>query len=177
MSDSQNEFAAAIRSLRQELRLTQAELATELGITPSSIYRYETGARPDTQAVLLLASYAQSHSGNPELIQIFSKELGSRADSKALTAAFKTLANARNKLTETLLPAKEERARDPLWNEALQALGGLKHEDLRMALAFINLLQESTDETTHKVLAVLVRPWLIRVNRRFPTQPAEESSN
>jgi DNA-binding transcriptional regulator YiaG len=53
----EEELALAIRELRQSLSLTQVQLAAALGITPTSVYRYEAGSSfPDVNT---LASFWQ----------------------------------------------------------------------------------------------------------------------
>lgn len=54
---AEEQLALAIRELRQSLSLTQVQLASALGMTPTSIYRYEAGSSfPDVNT---LASFWQ----------------------------------------------------------------------------------------------------------------------
>lgn len=46
---------ADIRSIRTELKLTQAEFADELGVHQSTISRFETGEQPVDKRTLLAA--------------------------------------------------------------------------------------------------------------------------
>ena len=49
-----------IKDLRKEFNITQATLATQLGVTQDSISLWENGKRiPDTQYVVALAQYFQ----------------------------------------------------------------------------------------------------------------------
>ena len=49
-------FARNIRSLRQEQRMTQAQWANMLHVTPQAVSKWERGAAvPDIQMVLLIA--------------------------------------------------------------------------------------------------------------------------
>lgn len=50
-------FARKIRELRTAVGLSQEKLAEQLGITVKSIQRYESGYRPDTYALVKLATY------------------------------------------------------------------------------------------------------------------------
>ena len=51
-------LAQIIKNLRNNLKLSQRDLAKELNISPSSIAMYETGQRtPDTETLKLLADF------------------------------------------------------------------------------------------------------------------------
>ncbi|MBQ7379168.1 MAG: helix-turn-helix transcriptional regulator [Clostridia bacterium] len=51
-----SQLARNIRNLRQERRMTQAQLANMLHVTPQAVSKWERGvALPDIQMVLLIA--------------------------------------------------------------------------------------------------------------------------
>jgi DNA-binding XRE family transcriptional regulator len=55
----EEQLAVAIRELRQSLSLTQVQLAMALGMTPTSIYRYEAGSSfPDVNTLALFWQFS-----------------------------------------------------------------------------------------------------------------------
>jgi transcriptional regulator with XRE-family HTH domain len=55
----EEQLAVAIRELRQSLSLTQVQLAAALGITPTSVYRYEAGSSfPDVNTLARFWQFA-----------------------------------------------------------------------------------------------------------------------
>jgi transcriptional regulator with XRE-family HTH domain len=62
--------ATAIASLRERLGLSQHDLATKLGITITSVSRYENGRKPSRSALQQFADLAQDH-GLEEFHQFF----------------------------------------------------------------------------------------------------------
>jgi transcriptional regulator with XRE-family HTH domain len=54
----------AIAALREKLRITQRELADRLGVTVTSISRYENGKEPSRQVLARLADLAESSTLN-----------------------------------------------------------------------------------------------------------------
>ncbi|MGH7786231.1 MAG: helix-turn-helix domain-containing protein [Candidatus Binatia bacterium] len=61
-------LSAVIRGMRQQLHLTQEELAQALGITVGTVSRWEKGRfRPSRLARALILEYARTHNVHVEL--------------------------------------------------------------------------------------------------------------
>ncbi|MBV8549749.1 MAG: helix-turn-helix transcriptional regulator [Acidobacteriaceae bacterium] len=138
----EEQLAVAIRELRQSLSLTQVQLATALGITPTSIYRYEAGSSfPDVNT---LASFWQFaiNKGSPAAIA-FTAILAS-----AIPALQPVLENAFQIDAERLASASETR---------------LTPDEGLLVMAFMKLLHSPPTDPlarmARKVCETLLEPW------------------
>ena len=65
MPDRDDNTSSAIRELRRDLQVSQAELASRTGLAKNSIYRYEAGTNtPDAEALIALWTIAVEN-GSP----------------------------------------------------------------------------------------------------------------
>lgn len=138
----EEQLASAIRELRQSLSLTQVQLATALGIAPTSIYRYEAGSSfPDVNS---LASFWQFaiNKRSPAAIT-FTAILAS-----AIPALQPVLESSFQIDPETLGNAEETR---------------LTPDQGLLVMAFIKLLHSSATDPlasmARKVCQTLLEPW------------------
>ncbi len=63
-------FAEHIRDLRKAITVTQQQLAVKLGLAVSSVARYESGTRPDTNVLVGLSRLA-AQSNRLDLARVF----------------------------------------------------------------------------------------------------------
>lgn len=71
----------AVRDLRERLRLTQVEIAVKLGLSPATIFRYETVRPPKPQAIGPFLKLAEE-SGHLDLAALFRESLAAIAPSE-----------------------------------------------------------------------------------------------
>lgn len=132
----------AIRELRQSLALTQVQLAAALGITPTSIYRYEAGTSfPDLNT---LASFWQFaiNKGSPATI--------------ALTAILASAIPALQPVLETSFQIDTEKLANTTETK-------LTPEEGLLVMAFMKLLKAPSGDPVaamaRKLSETLLEPW------------------
>lgn len=77
MADQMSEF---VRAIRRELKMTQEELAHQLGITVGTVNRWENGRfRPSKLARAMILDFAKRHGLTPE--RVLGKDNGAVAPS------------------------------------------------------------------------------------------------
>ena len=77
MADQMSEF---VRALRRELKMTQEELAHQLGITVGTVNRWENGRfRPSKLARAMILDFAKKHGLTPD--RLLQKDNGASAPS------------------------------------------------------------------------------------------------
>lgn len=130
-------ISQAIRNLRKDSGMTQVEFAAALGVAPTSIHRWEAGSSsPEFEMVVSLWSLAVDR-GSPTSKQ-FAQFLVSRTD------AIRPLFDAKE------LPDIKALDSD---------IATLSAEHRHLAFAFVRMLKHNTDETTDKLVRVLLEPW------------------
>jgi DNA-binding XRE family transcriptional regulator len=147
--------ASAIKKLRDDLDLTQVQLANSLGITPTSIYRYEAEAStPDAATAAMLWNFALQN-GSSSAID-FSEMLAN--------------------MIEPLRPFLEAASADQ--EKLLQSTGiQLKPDDRILVMALIKMLQgPAPDQTITKVLSLLLEPWKEQAKAEFAVQLGDSLS-
>jgi transcriptional regulator with XRE-family HTH domain len=137
--DSPAAIAIAIRDLRRELGLTQVQFAAELGITPTTVYRYEAGTGVPT---------------NDTLVKILQY-----AVTKQVPRTVQTLTDAISQRTGLNLADAE-----PLTSETpfVAAIANLRLEKRSLVIALVAMLSAGDNETEVRVLEALLKPWMPR---------------
>lgn len=140
-----NDISQAMRELRRALGLTQTGLAKAIGITGTSVYRYEAGSQPDPFALLVMARFAESK-GLTALRNTFIKALG-------------PVAHLFESEGFRLPPDIEiEHANRPA-DEFQRILDQLNDEERTQLLAFALFLKTNTDPTKDAVIRFLLEEW------------------
>lgn len=140
-----NDISEAMRELRRALGLTQTGLAKAIGITGTSVYRYEAGSQPDPFALLVMARFAESK-GLTALRNTFIKALGPVAhlfDVGGLSLAKDIEIKAASRAAEEI-----QRIADQLSDDERSQL-----------LAFALFLKKNTDPTKDAVIRFLLDEW------------------
>jgi transcriptional regulator with XRE-family HTH domain len=153
MTSPDNEVSAALRQLRRDAGLTQTQLAMEIGIAPTSIYRYEAGTRPDPLSLLILTRYAQGK-GLTAARNVFLEALGPMA--QLLSGEPLTLAQT------TDIKADDEIS--PVLEKALRRLTSSEKIEV---LAFLSFVKENKDSTRQAVIEFLLKPWRDRMREQL----------
>jgi transcriptional regulator with XRE-family HTH domain len=166
MAEGFSEVAQLIKELRREKKLTQVQLANELGLSPATVYRYESGARPDQLALLRLLQFAE------------------KVGAGATANAFRNLLPDQTILlvNQSQPVFKGDRLRDNDSEAFLRTLGRIASklsgpEKLQL-LAFLLLLRGNTDRTVEKILTLMLEPWVERATQEFnwPNSPQQKPS-
>lgn len=141
LADPDLDTAVAIKRLRKDLSLTQLDLAREVEITPTSVYRYEAGTSvPNIETLSRLCDLAREKA-SPLVSLQFGRLLWARVG-----------------------PRDKSEVRDAARGLSIsQAQELLAPEQRLLAMAFIKMLRESSDATAERVFAVLLEPWIKRV--------------
>jgi transcriptional regulator with XRE-family HTH domain len=136
---------SAIRELRVQLGLSQFQFASELGITPTSIYRYEAGTSvPNAEVLTRLLQNAVSH----QLFDVARHFASAWSDRTGLTFSVEASQTGMN-------------------NPLLQAVSRLRPDQQLAVMSFVQMLEHSTDQTTDRMIKVLLEPWLERAKQEF----------
>jgi transcriptional regulator with XRE-family HTH domain len=144
-----------IRELRNSLGLTQVQFASEVGITPTTVYRYEAGTNTPTNDIL--ASILKFAVGKQALnsVQSLAEELASRSALYLFDGI-----------------AQTARGDDPIST----AISRLRLEQQSEVMAAVLMLLESSDTTAIRIFKYLVEPWMSRARNEFgPVTPKSES--
>jgi transcriptional regulator with XRE-family HTH domain len=147
MTDNTEAVASAIRQLRRELGLSQVQLANAIGITPTSIYRYEAGTSgPDAQLLAALWNLAINHKSASATY--FSELLGN------LLPPLLPLLQAASVAQEALI-------------DSVAIL--LPLDDRVLVMALIDMLKSKPgDSVLHRRMILLVlEPWLESARAKF----------
>jgi transcriptional regulator with XRE-family HTH domain len=145
-----DELALAIKEIRRAGSLTQARLAREVGLAPTSIYRYEAGSRPDTAALFALTRYAEQK-GLTAARNVFLKALG---QTSFISGSYSNSTSARDTVTDVSIMLAN-------------AVAELSRNEKIEAFAFLSFLKENTDSTTERVIKFLLQPWRDEAYKRF----------
>lgn len=127
-----------IRQLRKQASLTQVDLAHELGLTPTSVFRYEAGRSiPSTDTMLRLLELGAKYKFR------YQRELSERIDKRV---------NAVRKSAEA-------------WQERHVVIGAkvaaeVSPANQQLVLAFIRFLEHEKDERLLNVAMTLCAPWM-----------------
>jgi transcriptional regulator with XRE-family HTH domain len=162
-ASGQGTLENAIRNLRRELGLTQVQFAAELGITPTSVYRYEVGSSVPTSDILV------------KILQ--------RAVDRQLPTLVQDLTDAIAKRTGLNLFEGEHLSSETPF---IRALSTLRLEKQMLVMAVVSMLLESEDSTDTRVLEALLVPWIPKAKEMFggpdlplraPADPNKAHSN
>jgi transcriptional regulator with XRE-family HTH domain len=138
-------LGSAIRELRVQLGLSQFQFASELGITPTSIYRYEAGTSvPNAEVLSRLLQNAVSH----QLFDVARDFASAWSDRTGLTFSIQGSQTGKN---------------DPL----LEAISRLRPDQQLAVMSFVQMLEHGTDQTADRMIKVLLEPWLERAKQEF----------
>jgi len=138
------DVAAAIRDLRTELRFTQVQFAAELGITPTSVYRYEAGSSTPTNEILA------------KILQY--------AVSRQLLHAVQNFADAFSKRTGLgVFEGEDLGPESPL----IGAIGRLRLEQRMLVMALVKMLGEGSDTSGDRIIRILLEPWIEKAKQEF----------
>jgi transcriptional regulator with XRE-family HTH domain len=153
-SDTMPELGTVIRDFRRTAGLSQAQLAAGIGIAPTSVYRYEAGmTKPDLRTIQKLYIIADVH-GDEEAKRYFLREL--EENSEPMFAA-----------VEMLSATSQEASRAPSLKQV--SVGGqvLSPREQLLAIAFILLMRNNVDESTDKMMRLLLEPWMKAAKDEF----------
>ncbi len=142
-SGSSSSIAAAIRQLRHDLGLTQVQLAVEVGITPTTVYRYEAATNTPTNDILA------------KILQFAVK--------KQSLGAVQTLAEILASRTGLNMFGSDMQSETPF----LRSLASLRLEKRLLIMAALFMLQEDADQTAIRVFEHLVEPWKAKASLEF----------
>ncbi|HEX3682153.1 MAG TPA: helix-turn-helix transcriptional regulator [Bryobacteraceae bacterium] len=140
MSGNREVIQNALRKLRKERGLTQVQLANALDIAPTSIYRWEAGASSPDMSMLLGLWHFAMRTGTSE--------------------AAAELAHVLMEESPVLKPLVEQ-TRFEAQKSLEEWAGSLPEDQQNLVAGLIAFLQESTDETAHKIIKVILEPWII----------------
>lgn len=129
----------AIKKLRTEMGLSQADFARMIGVAPNSIYRYESGLSvPSTTVLRNLYGWAveRKHSSAEAA---FSDELMGRIGFD---------------------PAGVQGLSSSSQEALIQALRGLNRDDTMYVIVFAKLLKGGLDKTAETTIKFLLKRWL-----------------
>jgi transcriptional regulator with XRE-family HTH domain len=151
-----SEVSSLIKELRREHSLTQVQLANELGLSPATIYRYESGAKPETAALLALFRFAEKRGPGP------------------VRNALREIVSERVELPNQL-DLVEEHAKDAPFTRTLTRVTSQfnDREKLRL-LAFATFIRENKDVTAERMIEILLSPWIERVNEKRSSASKEK---
>ncbi len=163
-SSSPSELGSLIRTFRQRANLTQAQLAVKIGIAPTSIYRYEAGqSTPDVGALQRLFLYADL-------------ERDEGAKEVFFDALCEKAGLDRNQFEQSL--------RAQHWTHEKRGLGDVlvqgKHltpREQMLTVAFVSMLRNNTDESSDKMLRLLLEPWMKGAKEEHDRSSTSESGS
>jgi transcriptional regulator with XRE-family HTH domain len=141
-------IAAEIREFRKSVGLTQAQFANAVGITPTTVYRYEAGTNIPTNDVLAKILQFAVKQQSLKAVQIFGKLLGERSGLLFIDGG------SSGGQTESLT------------NEAISALPLERQLEI---MAAVLMIQEGLDSTALRVFKNLVEPWISQAKEAFGT--------
>ncbi len=161
-----SEIALAIKHLREDLGMTQIELASAIGIASTSIYRYEAGMNEPNIEVLSKLSDVARERAKPALAVEFGHLLWNRVrPASKQDNAIVDRAAAIAKRQQELTP-----------------------DEQLIIMACLRMVRENVDPTTKKMFRILLEPWIEKVRQekswhrqhdrghQAPEQPARPSS-
>jgi transcriptional regulator with XRE-family HTH domain len=136
-------IAQAIKNLRKDRNLTQAQLAAALEIAPTSVYRWEAEtSAPDLGMVLNLWHFAVLFGSGT-------------------AATFADILITGSPILKPLVAGARAEAQRSLEDWA----GTLPEDHQNLVAGLIHFLKEGDDKTTEKILRVLLEPWIIPTSR------------
>lgn len=164
-SSAPGKFGAAIRKYRQEVRLTQAQLASALGLAPASIYRYEAGlSAPDVAGLQKLYIHADGTS-NESAKAIFFRAICEKTGLDP--AQFRALLSG---------PTPEGKAPEQHSFKTLSIEGKqLNPRERLLAIAFVLMIRNNTDNSADKVMRLLLDPWMKQAKDEYDRLHAGDS--
>lgn len=124
--------------------ITQVDFAAELGITPTSVYRYEAGTSIPTSDILA------------KILQY--------AVDKQLPKAVQDLSEAIAKRTGLSLLENEHLSSETPF---IRALGTLRLEKRMLVMAAVAMLVDGPDPTESRILEALLAPWVPKAKEQF----------
>jgi transcriptional regulator with XRE-family HTH domain len=160
-------FGATIRKYRQEIGLTQAQLASALGLAPASIYRYEAGlSTPDVGALQKLYIHADGASNELAKAMFFE----AICEKTGLDPA----------QFQTLLSGPRPARASPSKTFTIEG-GPLTPREWLLAIALVLMTRKNTDHSADKMIRLLLEPWMKEAkeeyDRRFPATFKVEEEN
>ena len=152
-----SEVSELIRELRREHKLTQVQLANELGLSPATIYRYESGAKPETTALLALFRLAE------------------KKGPAAVRNALREIVSERVELPGQLETNDQQSTDAPFMRTLTRVTEKFNDKERLWLLAFTSFIAENTDLTAEKMMDVLLSPWIDRAQDNRSSPPKEKS--
>lgn len=136
-----------VKGLREEGNLTQVQLAQGLGITPTSVYRYESGRNtPRLELLLRMLDFAEQHN-----LLKSARELTQEVDYRM---------GMDNPEIKRLMRESFEKAGKYIVNIANRLWIELDQQQVLLVMAFCHVLRHEKDERIRKVAISLCEPWL-----------------
>lgn len=137
-------LGGAIRALRTEVGITQVDFAAELGITPTSVYRYEAGISIPTSDILAKILQYAVDKQSPQAVQDLSEEIAKRTGLN-------------------LLESHHLSSDAPF----IRALGTLRLEKRMLVMAAVAMLVSGPDPTETRIFEALLAPWIPKAKEQF----------
>jgi DNA-binding XRE family transcriptional regulator len=154
MPDQVVRMTDIIRTLRKDCGLTQMEFAAAIGVTATSVHRWEAGTSvPDFEIALDLWACAVEHGSATS--RFLAEFLAEKSD------AIRPLFSAQQV---------------SLFETAYSAIFGLSPDQQQLVLAFIELLQNNKDQSVDQMMRLLLEPWRKKlIGRNKFSKPETES--
>jgi transcriptional regulator with XRE-family HTH domain len=155
---SAGKLGDAIRDLRRRAGLTQAQLAVAIGLAPTSIYRYEAGlTEPDLRTIQKLFVFADKQ--QDQIAKgLFKREIQENGD-VIITG------------TEGSAVRLEVKGRPPSLAQLKVGHQPLTPREQILAIALILMLRNNLDESSEKMMKLLLDPWMKVAKDQFDQQP------
>ena len=142
--------------------LTQAQLAVTIGIAPTSIYRYEAGmSTPDVgalQRLFMFADRERNDTAKEILFQALCEKTGVDPADFQLHLFNKHWAQTTGALQKVRVAGKSLTPREQL-----------------LAIAFIFMIRNNTEESSERMMRVLLDPWMNAAKAEFDSHQQETS--
>ena len=161
-SDDQARLGRTIRDFRQKSGLTQAQLAVTIGIAPTSIYRYEAGlSTPDVGALQRLFMFADRER-NDIAKEVF---FGALCEKTGVDPEDFQLNLFNKHWTQT----------SGAWKKVRVAAKPLTPREQLLAIAFVLMIRNNTEESSERMMRVLLDPWMATAKIEFDSHQQETS--
>ena len=160
--DERVRLGRALREFRQASGLTQAQLAVTIGIAPTSIYRYEAGmSMPDVgalQRLFMFADREQNDTAKEVFFQALCEKTGVDPEDFQLKLFNKHWTQTSGALQKVRISGKQLTPREQL-----------------LAIAFILMIRNNTEESSERMMRVLLDPWMTTAKTEFDKNQQETS--
>jgi DNA-binding XRE family transcriptional regulator len=156
-----DDISDLLKQLRRECKLTQVQLANEVHLSPTTIYRYESGKNPDTEALFALFQFAE------------------KADAKAISNVLRNILASRMVVSspeqDFNLIFEEQPGRGPMGDRVFKALAQLNEREQIQVLAYLEFMKGNTNTTEGKMMDVMLEMWIDRIKNGADVRPSRSN--